>query len=209
MEITMSNEIDEVIQRTYRYFYEDGLVELTIGGLFLAIGILLQLWARVAIGSPFVLVLSLSLVLLVIGGGLIIKRLIGSIKERVTYPRTGYVSYHQRQPSKGRWLIIAVALVLVVLSGILPEWFSRMAVFEGLLLLVVLGFLGYRIGVRRFYLVGIIAAILGLCAALLIPEDLFGSSVTFGGTGIALLLSGALALRAFLQEHPEVRENVS
>jgi len=203
----MENKMDEVMQRTSRYFYADGLVELAVGGLFLAIGVVLEVWARIALGSPLVLAITLGLILLIIGGGLAINRAIGSIKERVTYPRTGYVSYHQRKPSRSRWLIAAAALGLAILGGlVLPEWFSKMALAEGLLLLVVLGYMGYRVGVRRFFLVGIIAALLGLGAALLIPEDLQGSSVTFGGTGIALLLSGALTLRAYLQAHPNVSE---
>ncbi len=204
----MSNKVDEVIRRTSRYFYDDGLVELAIGGLFLVSSVMLQVWERVSFESPFFLVITLGLILLVIVGGVAIKRVIGSIKERVTHPRTGYVSYHQRQPHRGRWLFIAVAGILTVFGLAFPELFKKMALAEGVLLLVILGIEGYRVGARRFYLVGMIAMLLGFGAALLIPEDLLGSSVTFGGTGIALLFSGGLALRAYLQAHPVVYEDV-
>ncbi len=204
----MGDRLEEVMQRTYRYYYEDGLVELAIGGLFLSIGILLQVWAGAVFGSPLVLVITLGLILLVIGGGVLIKRAVGNLKERVTYPRTGYVSYHQHQPTRGRWLLITVALGYAFLSLVLPDWFSKMALAEGVFLLVVLGYLGYRVGVGRFYLVGFIAVLLGLGAAVLVPEDITGSSLTFGGTGIALLLSGALALRAYLQAHPKENQDL-
>ncbi len=204
---TLRSVIDEATARTYRYFYADGLVELAIGSLFLAVGLVLQIWARAETGSALALGIALGLLLLVLAGGFALRWAVGLIKERVTYPRTGYVSYQRREPGRGRWLIAGAALGLVVLSSALPEQFARMALFEGLLLLIVLGYMGYRVKVRRFYLLGLTAAILGVVATLLIPGDVIGSSVTFGGTGIALLLSGALTLRSYLQSHPRVSEN--
>ncbi len=204
----MGDKIGQVMQRTYRYYYDERLVELAIGGLFLSIGILIRVWASMAFGSPLALGITLALFALVIGGGLLVKQAVGRIKERVTYPRTGYVSYRQHQPARGRWLLIGVAAAYVLLIFVLPEWFSKMALAEGVLLLVVLSYMGYRVGEPRFYLVGVTAGLIGLGAALLIPDDLVGSSVTFGGTGIALLLSGVWALRAYLQAHPNGREDL-
>lgn len=204
----MRDRIDEVMNQTHRYYYEDGLVELGVGILFLVIGLLLGVWARAATASPLFLAAVLGATLLVLGGGFAMKRAVGRIKERVTYPRTGYVSYHGRQPAPGRWLIIAAAIGLVVLGFVFPDWLFRMPMMQGLLLCVILVYMGYRVRLGRLYLVGLIAAAVGLGATLLIPDEILGSSVVFGGAGVALLLSGACTLRGDLQAHPEAREDV-
>lgn len=55
----MTNRIDEVMKRPYRYFYEDDLAEIAVGGLFLVIRVLLQAVAAVRTGSLLMIVIGL------------------------------------------------------------------------------------------------------------------------------------------------------
>ncbi len=57
----MTNRIDEVMKRPYRYFYEDGLAEIAVGGLFLVAGVLLQAVAVVRTGSLLMIVILIGL----------------------------------------------------------------------------------------------------------------------------------------------------
>jgi len=57
----MTNRIDEVMKRPYRYFYEDDLAEIAVGGLFLVIRVLLQAVAAVRTGSLLMIVIVIGL----------------------------------------------------------------------------------------------------------------------------------------------------
>lgn len=198
----MTNQIDKMIQRSYQYFYRDGLVELAVGGLFLMVSLFIQTWTVFPQDSPMRMITAIGLPVLTVGGALLVKRIVGEAKERVTYPRTGYVTYRQGEPSLGRWPILVAALVLIVLSYILPDRYVQISLMEGGILGVVLFYMGYRVGLSRFYLLGLVAILIGTLAAFLFPGDIPGTVVTFGATGAVMLLSGAYVLLRYLSQHP-------
>lgn len=200
-----TNNLDDLMRRPYRYFYVDGLVEMGVGSLFFIIGLFLLLMDAMQQASALAWVAGIGLVVLTIGGTYGVKWAIGAIKERVTYQRTGYVSYRE-QPDRGRWLVIAGALLLAVLMLALPDWGRRMAFVEGALLAIILGYLGYRVSLRRLYVIGAVAFLIGLGASYFIVDEIVGSTVTFAGTGLALLLSGGLALGTYLRNNPPADE---
>ena len=96
------DEVEKIQRRTYRYWYEDGLADLGAGWVFALLGILFLLQALAPAG-PLAGISAILLPLVVIGGGLLARWAIAGLKARITYPRTGYVSY--RQPTgRRRWL---------------------------------------------------------------------------------------------------------
>jgi hypothetical protein len=198
----MADKISEAMRRPHRYFYEDGLVEIGIGGFFLAIGLLLQILDAGKLNTSLLIVAAIGLLLLAIGSTFLLKKAILGFKERVTYPRTGYVSYKRDDPSKERWLVAGASLALVIALLVLPEKASQMAFVEGALLCIILGSIGYRVGLARFYLLGAAALLIGLAAALFTSGDIPGTTETFAGTGVVLIISGAYALRRYLRKHP-------
>lgn len=202
----MNQDIDKVVRQTYRYFYDDGLVELSIGLLFMAVGGVLLLWATIESPSLLGLALAIGLPLVILGGTFFLKYGIRRLKEWLTYPRTGYVAYRQKQPSRGRWLVIAAALLLAIAAFIWPEALGQMQVMVGGLLGVILFYLGYRVGLWRFYLDGALAAILGFGLSIVGVNEVLGTALTFLGTGLALLIGGALTLILYLQRHPKIDE---
>lgn len=200
----MSEEkkIDEMVRRTFRYFYDDGLVEMGVGLLFTVTGLLLLAWKGIESGSLPGAALAVGMVVLVTGGTFLVKKGVQELKERITYPRTGYVTYRQGEPSAGRLPVILAALLLAVLGFTFPELLASMAIAEGGLLLIILFYLGYRSNVWRFYLAGVDALILGIAALALNLGDILGSSLVFGGVGLQLLVSGAITFARYLQQHP-------
>lgn len=197
----MSTQLEEIQRRTHRYFYEDGLVEMAVGLLFMVVGLALLLTGVTEPGSPLAGLVWIALAALVIGGAFTMQRLVARLKQRITYPRTGVVIYNT-QPTRGRWLVVLAALALAVGQIFLPEWASRMALAEGLLLAIILFYLGYRVSLTRLYLPALIAAGLGVAASLMVGSDIAGSAVVFGGAGAALLISGLAGLRRYLHHNP-------
>jgi hypothetical protein len=194
--------VSDLIDRPFRYYYEDGLIELAVGTLFLAAGLAIGAWAYPPADSAWRLVGVLLLVAVPSLGALAFKRLVGTVKDRWVHPRTGYVDYGRPRPSGARWVVMLGALVLVVAGFVLPDRFRDMALMEGGLLGLVLATLGKRARLGRFYLLAAIAALIGLAATLWLSSELWGSAITFGACGAVLMLSGGCSLRRYLANNP-------
>jgi hypothetical protein len=205
----MENKINNLVKQTYRYFYDDGLVEMAVGLLFVAVGLVLFAWLGIGQSPLVTIIVVVGLPMVVIGGAYLIKRLVGEMKQRITYPRTGYVAFRQGEPSKGRWFIPLAALALVVVSLFLPEALTRMSAMVGALLAVILIFMGYRVGLWRLYVVGIIALVSGVVLSMLAVDEIIAVSLTFAIAGVALFLAGALAFASYLRHHPGPHEELS
>ena len=147
-----------------------------------------------------------GLLALATGGALFTKRALEAVKERVTYPRTGYVSYRSEETNRGRWLVPVATLLLLILSLFLPDELTRISSMIGALMFVIICSLGYRLRLRRFYAIGSIALLAGASASLLFEDEAIGAGVTFSVTGFALLISGALTFSSYLRQHPMVDE---
>ena len=113
----MNSEVDQIIRRTYGYYFEDGLVELGLGILFIASGLLFLTWSTLQAASLQGAVLALVSILIVVGGVYGLRWAIGRIKERVSYPRSGYASYREGEPSIARWLRLVAYLSSALESG--------------------------------------------------------------------------------------------
>jgi len=202
----MTDQVDETVRRVHRYLYDDGLIEMGVGILFIVVG--LGLIAFVAIQDNTILGIALivGLLALAAGGAIFTKRALEVVKERVTYPRTGYVSYHTEESSRGRWVVPVTALLLLFLSLFLPKELTRISSMIGALLFVIICSLGYRLRLRRFYLVGSISLLAGVSASLLFLDEAIGAGATFSITGLTLIVSGALTLSAYLRQNPMVDE---
>lgn len=202
----MSEQTNDLIERkvreAQRYFYDDGLVEIGVGFIFLLIGLVLVGWLVFDVNPVLRVISIVTLPLVTTLGALLMKRAVTAIKERVTYPRTGYVSYRQGEPARGRWLVIAAVLILVVAMYFLPDLLDKMPVAVGAILAAVLAFLGYRVGLGRFYISAIATLLTGLGAAVYVADELLGAALAFVVAGLVLMVGGGLAFLSYLRDHP-------
>lgn len=188
-------DLDRVARRTYRYWYEDGIAEAAVGSYFALIASLM--WASTRLAGPWILVWALGLPLLLIGGALGMRRTIGALKERLTYPRTGYVAYRRR--GKGlRWAIGAGTAAVMAVLGILTrdvEIRLNLAILVPALLIAA-AFLNqaWRYGVLRLALLAAASAGIGLSAAWMEAANDIAMALYFGAMGGCLLLSGLVTL---------------
>jgi len=209
----MKNDIDKVIQRTHRYWYEDGLNEIATGCMFVVCGLFLLTMYSVPPGCALAPVLAIGFVILVAFGGLPVSRAVKAVKNRVTYPRTGYVSY-RRPGSSGRpnvvWASVGIGLAVlgIILSKVhAPPWLGSMAMAQGLLMGAILLYLGHRLGLTRFYGLAFLSALIGVVVALNGFDDALGSAAYFGEMGLVVTASGLFTLRTYLsQSQPLVEE---
>ncbi len=209
----MENDIDKVVQRTYRYWYEDGLWEIATGCMIVVCGLLLLVVDSVPPGSPLASVLAVGFTILVLTfGWLAVGRTVKALKTRVTYPRTGYVSYHRPEGNRRRWLIVAAGgaaggALFGALSIVYASALVVISIVEGLIIGASLLYLGYRLGLARFYVMAFLSALIGVVTALSGLDGLIVLAAYFGVMGLVLTASGLFTLRAYLsQTQPPVEE---
>ena len=197
----MAIDIDSRMRRTWRYWYEDGLVEMGTGGLFVVAGMfcLLQAWLPPGSGKEVLWTFGLPLILL---GGWVAGRLVQAVKERLTYPRTGYVGYwRERGRRAASRLLVGAALGALVgaILAVAPGATSWMPALQGILVGGASLHLGHRLELARFYAVAIVSTLVGAVLSLAGLADMRSNAVYFATLGVALVASGGLALRAYLE----------
>jgi hypothetical protein len=205
----MKDDLDQARKRTFQYWYVDGLNEMAFGTICLLLGIIF--WAQTIIpqGSMLNTMLTISFVLLIVVGGLILGRLMEAIKRRLTYPRTGYVAYTPRQPRR-KWLTGAMAALLAVIIAQLVINYTDLQnvaiAFVGIVIGATLLFVGLRVHLERFYLLAAFSAVAGAAVAWMKYDLTRASAIYYAILGIALFISGGLTLIKYLRQTSPLQE---
>ncbi len=211
----MTDPIQSNLNRPQRYWYVDGLAEMAGGGVIFLIGLCYAVAGLLPPGPARALVLGIGQPVIVLSSAFLSQRLVRSLKERLTYPRTGYVEYRQPGGSK-RWARVllvgfvsfSVAALTALLGRDLPDRFWPF--FTGFMLALAIAYLGARIGLKRFYGVAIFSLLLGGSVFWIDPPDPWSAALIFGLEGLAWILSGALTLRHYLlTTHPLDAEDLN
>ncbi len=196
----MNDPIKDAIQQTRRYWYVDGLTELATGALLVVVGVFFIILGMI-VPSTFANWLNgLGLPALILVGGIAGRWAVNRLKERLTYPRTGYVAF--RQPRVGlKLLTIVVGMMVAVILAVAIfqlkyTWLvnATPAVMSAIMIALV----GQRFGLRRFYWLAGYTLLLSLPLALLQVSDKFVVAIFIGGCGLGFLVSGGLTLRNYL-----------
>lgn len=197
-------DVDAVTQRPLRYWFVDGVPELTMGTttvLFGVLFIMLSQFSGGVAGSVSVGLLVCSLAL-----ARAMRRMLPAIKARTTFPRTGYIALPRRQNRRQAITLVALMLgiMLVVLLVPLPD-LTRILVFYALLLTFVLNAIWGRWGdntvpfmqqIALLFGTFAVAALVLVSVAPLVPErTLLAASTTI----IAWLVLGTTYIRLSLR----------
>jgi hypothetical protein len=188
-----------------QYWVIDGIAELVMGGFFVVLGLYFGAQATLPEESTVGSMLSAAFLLVIVGGGLAGRSLIGKLKERLTYPRTGYVAY--RKPSKKRrWLTLMVAFGMAMLVSALfasaPASLAWIPAVSGLVIGAYWLVQGHRMGVLRFYALAALVAVAGTAITLGGVGETLGLPLFYIVIGLALIISGGLTLRSYLRRTP-------
>lgn len=200
-------------KRAVRYWYADGTFEFSFGGMCLLLAA--YFYAEHLLSATWTGPMMIAVFLLVmLGGGFLINRLVTLFKERVTFPRTGYVAF--RRPTGAtywkRLLLLAalsagMAALLVWLLMRQPAGFDWTAAATGLLFGAVVAYLGIAFGLPRFFAYAALSLALGLVVGWRNWPQNFGLTVFYGLLGGSLLLLGGLSLWKYLHDNPALQED--
>ena len=205
----MSNPIQDIQKQTFRYYYQDGLVELAVGILFLVIGLDTYVISSLPPGTPAAIIAWIALPILTVGGIYGVGRFVKNLKERHVHPRTGYIEYiPKRNPY--RWVITGIALALIIAVIILPyDWVQKGSVAGGTLLCIILASIGIQVDLKRLMIVGGLSLAIGVALALTPLPDTTSLAATFAAAGLILSLTGGAAFRRYLAKNPFSEEAVN
>jgi len=202
------DDIKQVEQHVKRYWYADGITELTSGGMFALLGLYFGIQGYFGEASLVSVILQVSLVLLMVGGAFGIRWLVNTLKARLTYPRTGYVEYrvNERDAKVRRYVVAGVAMIIAIASVLLIDYIrglDSMVLITGLLVGVIfIALRGRSSGLKRFYALGGLAILLGITLAFSRLSQAYALSLFYGLLGITIMISGALVLRRYLLDNP-------
>ncbi|HSL45669.1 MAG TPA: hypothetical protein VK897_19700 [Anaerolineales bacterium] len=204
----MQSNISNVEQRVKRYWYTDGLGELIGGGMFILLGVYFAAQEFLGQNSMLGGILQVSLILVMIGGMAIGRRLIHTLKTHLTYPRTGYVEYHVDEHNV-RSRRIVVAILAFVISGLtmlfvrLFDFFDAIVAVTGVAVGLILVILRAKAsGLSRFYVLGAVSIVLGLILSVSNLPNGYSLGSFYGLMGLCFMISGGIVLRRYLKENP-------
>lgn len=194
---------EDVKRRTLRYWYVDGLTEIAVGAVFLLLALLFCVIALISPSPAVEWLLGLGQPALILLGWWAGGRAVRHFKERITYPRTGYVEY-KRQRARRRWVNIvlillisaAVAALMASFLQAIPElWFPVISAASIAFFVV---YMALQFGLMRFYPVAGAILLSGFLPVLLGLRNSPANALLMGAVAVIWIISGALALRSYL-----------
>lgn len=206
----MNDKIDHTVQRTRQYWFIDGLAELSVGGLFILLAVYFFIQAILPAGSPALLIFQLSFVFLLFGMIFFSRYMLKKLKDRITFPRTGYVSYKKaskKQKLLSTSIAFTIAAIPMIIFFVTPFSFNWIPVFTGLLVGAIWLISALRIGLLRLYLQALLSLILGVLISLVNLDAYPSLAIYYGVMGIVLALSGGIVLSNYLRRHPEIKND--
>ena len=209
----MQPNFSDAQQRINRYWYTDGLGEIIGGGMFIVLGMYFALQDFLGPNSVVSVFLQASLALLLIGGAFVGRRLINSLKTRLTYPRTGYVEYRaSKKETKSRrlWAFLvafAVAALSIAFVGIFKAFDSMVAVTGFIVGMILVLLRAKSSGLVRFYFLAGVSIVLGFALSASGLSNGYSLGLYYGLMGVCFLISGGLTLTRYLHDNPLPAEN--
>ena len=209
----MSQNLDlkEIEHRVHQSVFQDGLMEIFLGGFLLVFG------ASLVMDVKWV-ALIISLLVIFLGNPLLER-----VKSRYIYPRIGYVKLRPEKEADPKGIAVAAIVFVVILlgSGLFTLaigkdrgwafWFKYfLPGSTGFMLAIGPFWLGETYGVRRGY----VLAVLFLLGGIVIPVLGIASGYEAVGleclvVGVISLISGVIMFTRFLRNNPVVPEEAS
>lgn len=207
----MRDPLFEARTRAQRYWYRDGLEEMTLGLL----SVLMSVWMLALSEAVWSVPISLIYILLLLLAAIFVPRIKTTIRERITYPRSGYVDERGGSWLKGRLaraLLLATAALVFAGAAVLAFRcagnanlaLARAAVhwapaLVGIAVCAISLYVCMRQGLVRFLVVGVVASILGVAVSIEYPPTL-ATAIFMAGVGCAWLCSGGVALWNYVRK---------
>ena len=198
--------------RAIQYWYVDGTFEFSFGLLFLVLGIYFYV-ENLLQGTWLSALADSLLVVVLIGGAFLMNWLVRKWKERVTFPRTGYVSYPRKYGLKRGWRVLIGLVIGGVVGATAVYLLSRediklsvMPLLTGILFGIVMTLVGWRTSLQRFYVQAALSTLVGFGLAFCTLGNYMGLAAYYMAISLVWLASGTLILRKYLRNNPVPQE---
>ena len=202
------------LNRAYAHWIQDGLFEIGLGILFAGVGTLRAIIHFAGEKSAAYYWLSGGLLVFMIGCGWGFSRIGKSLKARITYPRTGYTAF--KPYSFNYKSVLALFIFAGILGGMLgmlstqPN-LQKIGIFvpigQGIVGALIFTYAAQRVEVKRLYYLAAFSIGIGLVIGALGVGIVLGISFFYLSIGLALIVSGCVALVQFLHRHQPVDLN--
>ncbi len=210
--MTEQIKIENIFRNTRKYWYVDGLSEIAGGLIIFAAGLTYWLVSTIENTNIKAILLMVAQPAVIIIGSLIVQRILPKIKERLTYPRTGYLTF--RKPPRNRRfkraLVVGMVAGLVgalvtMLSNRLPD--NYLPLLSSVFLLIFSIYIAYQTAVPRFYIIGFLMVLLGAVISFIPFGNALPYTLFFCGVGIVWIISGVITLIGYLKKtSPQMEE---
>ncbi len=194
-------DLNKTIRRSQQYWFDDGLVELLIGLLFIILGLLF--WWQMTMASTRVaaLIFGIGLPLAIILGALGLGWLLRWLKQRLVYPRTGYVTYQKpsRKQRNFSWLLGGLVGIFMVVAVTQLDLTELTAAFIGAGIGIGLFMIGVRIGLMRFHLLAVWSVAVGVVISFADVAETLAATLALALVGLGLVVSGGLSFWRYWQ----------
>jgi hypothetical protein len=201
----MNDNLEKPQLHAIQYQFADGIGELCVGFLFILVAVITYLQETMP-GSLMNRIFGIASVLLVCGAAFGGRWIIQRIKERITYPRTGYVANKSSWKNKGDIVIglimMAVLICFVVFTTVtdtkLADWGP---VVCGLFMGTLFVRAGYRLSLPRLYLLAFLGLLIGAGLVISGLSPALSLPLFFGLNGLILFISGSITLWRYLRNN--------
>ncbi len=203
----MDKKLSNIQNRTIQYWFVDGLAECAAGLLALFVAFIFWIWPIFIMWRWSLPVILVAGLMAAIGFRFIISR----IKERSTYPRTGYVAPLDNLKNKRSLLITLIFLLIFFGSNYLlttrasPDllWSPGLAGFGFAL---VFTWVGALTKVRRIYFSAFLSLLVGISLALLGIDYFHGTAILAASIGLVWLYLGYRTHKAYIRQNPLISD---
>lgn len=197
--------IKRAAKRALQYWYVDGIADLVLGVLLLLLGFYFWAIATLPEDSSLGSLLLPALLLVLVAVGVIKKTLIGLLKERLTYPRTGYVAYPSQEKKRRRLTLVftaGIAMLVAVLFASTPASLAWIPAVSGWLIGAYWLYQGHHLGLLRYYALAALSAVTGTAITLAGLGEAHGLPLFYAVIGLGMLVTGGFTLWTYLRQAP-------
>ncbi len=195
--MTQNINLKEIEKKAYRDSQQDGLMEVMMGLILITFG-----------GFFYSTVFAFYILLIVFSG-----KIVEFIRRRYTYPRIGFVKFHEENPKDAltgvflfEFAVIVIIFTLISIFGDVKDysqWVKWSPLFFGMILVGPFAHAASRSGSIRYTGYAILSVILGVFFSLIE----FGSGCTglilyLVFIGAFLFLGGLAIFTRFLRKYP-------
>lgn len=197
-------DIESIIRNTRKYWYIDGLSEIAGGLVIFLTGLTYWLVFSMEDSSMKSFLLIFAQPLVIILGASQVRKILPQIKEKLTYPRSGYLTFKKPNRSMRVKRALFAGLIAGVIGGLVAMVYSGLPprfipLFSSFFLTLFSIYIGYQVAVPRFYWIGLLILLLGGIISWINPSGALPFTLLFSGMGIIWIISGLITLFLYLR----------